>query len=239
MRIGLVGCVKKKGPVAAPAGELYVSPLFVGRRRFVESSCDRWFILSALHGLLDPTELTQPYDQSLVDVSTGERQAWSEEVLGSLDKALGDVTGVVFEIHAGAAYRDFGLIDGLRRRGAEVVVPAAGLSQGQQLAFYNGAAVVPKSTPRLSGTAPTVHASSGYAPLGEWLSARDDRRVAVSFVELERLLGRPLPASAGRHRPWWGNNERSPQAAAWLGAGWRVAAVDLATRKVTFQKSDP
>lgn len=49
----------------------------------------------------------------------------------------------------------------------------------------------------------------------------------LAFVELERILGRPLPASARRHRPWWGNNDRSPQAKAWLGAGRRVGGVDL------------
>ena len=57
MRVGLVGCVKKKGSSPAPAGDLYISPLFIGRRRFVEASCDRWFILSALHGLLDPDQV--------------------------------------------------------------------------------------------------------------------------------------------------------------------------------------
>jgi hypothetical protein len=42
----------------------------------------------------------------------------------------------VFEIHAGADYRDFGLADGLLQRGAVVTVPTLGLSQGRQLAFY-------------------------------------------------------------------------------------------------------
>jgi len=42
MRIGLVGCVKQKALVAAPAAELYVSPLFRARRTDVERSCDRW-----------------------------------------------------------------------------------------------------------------------------------------------------------------------------------------------------
>jgi hypothetical protein len=32
----------------------------------------------------------------------------------------------VFELHAGAAYRDFGVVDGLRQRGATAEVPAAG-----------------------------------------------------------------------------------------------------------------
>jgi hypothetical protein len=52
--------------MAAPAGDLYVSSLFMGRRRFVEASCDRWFILSALHGGVDPDEVIEPYDESLV-----------------------------------------------------------------------------------------------------------------------------------------------------------------------------
>jgi hypothetical protein len=81
VRVGLVGCVKRKGPVAAPAGELYVSPLFAGRRRFVEASCDRWFILSARHGLVDPDEVVEPYDESLVAAGVGERHAWAERVL--------------------------------------------------------------------------------------------------------------------------------------------------------------
>jgi hypothetical protein len=47
MRIGLVGCVKSKRSQAAPARELYSSPLFRGRRDWVERTCDRWFVLSA------------------------------------------------------------------------------------------------------------------------------------------------------------------------------------------------
>ncbi|HWO69164.1 MAG TPA: hypothetical protein VNP94_00195, partial [Actinomycetota bacterium] len=46
MRIGLVGCVKSKRARPAPARDLYTSPLFRGARRFVERSCDRWFVLS-------------------------------------------------------------------------------------------------------------------------------------------------------------------------------------------------
>ena len=179
--------------------------------------------------------MIEPYDVSLVGEGVPQRRRWAERVLAALDAELGDLSGAVFEVHAGAAYRDFGLVDGLRRRGAEVVVPAAGLGQGEQLAFYAGSpkadALAPPRSPR------TVSPSSGYVPLGEWLSGIGERQVVASFVELERRLGRPLPASARKHRPWWGNNDRSPQARAWLGAGWRVAGVDLATGRVTFTTS--
>lgn len=52
MRVGLVGCVKSKRSQAAP--ELYVLPLFRGRRAWVKRTCDCWFVLSAKHGLVEP-----------------------------------------------------------------------------------------------------------------------------------------------------------------------------------------
>jgi hypothetical protein len=53
----------------------------------------------------------------------------------ALDAAEGDLDGVVAEIHAGAEYRDFGLAEGLRRRGCTVEVPTAGMPIGRQLQF--------------------------------------------------------------------------------------------------------
>ena len=58
-----------------------------------------------------------------------------------LQSTINSVTSEVtfFEIHAGSDYRDFGLTDGLLLRGALVVVPTLGLTQGRQLAFYANA----------------------------------------------------------------------------------------------------
>lgn len=136
MRIGLVGCVKAKRAVAAPAADLYVSPLFLGRRQFVEHTCDRWYVLSALHGLVHPQQVLQPYDVTLTTMPSSRRRAWTTTVLEQISAEVGDVAGLTFEVHAGAAYRDFGLVAGLQRAGAVVEVPAAGLRQGEQLAFY-------------------------------------------------------------------------------------------------------
>jgi hypothetical protein len=135
-RIGLVGCVKSKLDRSAPARDLYTSPLFQGRRRFVENSCDRWFVLSAKYGLVDPDKVLQPYDRTLKQVGRAERRRWSAAVVSGLELELGAFRTVVFEIHAGDDYRKFGLEDGIRGRGGQVVVPTHGLSLGQQLAFY-------------------------------------------------------------------------------------------------------
>ena len=113
--------------------------MFRGRCAYVERTCDRWFILSAKHGLLDPDEVVEPYDVALKDASTLQRRAWSDSVLDALQAKLGELKGVHVEIHAGSPYRDFGLVDGLRVQGAEVENPTQGLSQGGQLAFYKAA----------------------------------------------------------------------------------------------------
>lgn len=131
-----MGCVKAKRTTASPAEDLYVSTLFTGRRGYVERTCDRWFVLSAKHGLLEPTALVDPYDETLKTKGRLERRRWSESVLEQIVTALGDVAGSTFEIHAGAEYRNHGLTAGLRARGALVEVPAEGLRIGEQLAFY-------------------------------------------------------------------------------------------------------
>ena len=136
-RIGLVGCVKSKRDRPTSARDLYTSPLFRGRRSYVERTCDRWFVLSAKHGLVDPDTVLEPYDQTLKMAGTAERQQWSAAVLKALNLQLGSFSSTVFEIHAGDGYRAFGLEDGIRELGGQVTVPTDGLSLGQQLAFYS------------------------------------------------------------------------------------------------------
>lgn len=136
LRIGLVGCVKTKGPRAVAAADLYRSALFLGRRRAVEATCDRWFILSAKHGLVDPVRRLGPYDVTLNRMSVAQRRRWADGVLDGLEQELGNLRRCLFEVHAGAAYADWGLVEGLLDRGARVIRPTEGLSLGAQLAFY-------------------------------------------------------------------------------------------------------
>jgi hypothetical protein len=113
-----------------------VSPLFRGRRRFVERSCDQWFVLSALHGVIEPAQVVAPYDKTLKDAGRDERRRWSAAVLGDLKRRLHPVGVHIFEIHAGADYFAWGLVDGLKAAGATVLIPTQGLGVGKQLAFY-------------------------------------------------------------------------------------------------------
>jgi hypothetical protein len=78
--------------------------------------------------------------------------------------------------------------------------------------------------------------TSRYDPLKRYLAECTDSVIHLSFGEIERIIGGPLPASARRHRPWWAN-ERSGShvhASAWMGAGRRTTNVDLTTAAVDF-----
>ena len=135
-RLGLVGCVSEKRTTAAPAEDLYTSTLFRGRRAFAGRTCDDWYILSAKHGLVARSTVLEPYDLALTSKGRKDKRVWATAVLAELDDRLGSLVDITFEIHAGADYFAFGLVEGLERRGATVVIPTQGLRVGEQLRFY-------------------------------------------------------------------------------------------------------
>jgi hypothetical protein len=118
----LVGCVKTKREGVHPARELYTSPLWRSRRRYAEAQSSSWYILSALHGLLDPDVPVACYEQAMTDLSEAERHQWGQRVVAALEDQLGTLSGRAIEIHAGGAYRR-AIEPLLRMRGAIVAAP--------------------------------------------------------------------------------------------------------------------
>jgi hypothetical protein len=135
--IVLVGCVKKKREGQHRAEYLYVSTLFADRASYARSTGKPWFVLSSEYGLLAPDEIIDTYDVALKSLTTKERRVWSQRVLEQIDQKIGAVHGKIVEIHAGNAYRDYGVAQGLVARGAKVSVPLEHLRQGEQLAWYS------------------------------------------------------------------------------------------------------
>jgi cytoplasmic iron level regulating protein YaaA (DUF328/UPF0246 family) len=129
-RVALVSCVKKKRASAAPASELYQSALFRGLRRYAELHADTWYVLSAEHGLLRPTEVIEPYERTLNKMKKADRIAWAERVQKQLLEVL--PAGAEVIVLAGARYRE-DIEPFLRQRGFLVTVPLEGLRVGQQL----------------------------------------------------------------------------------------------------------
>lgn len=125
-----------------PARDLYSSRLFLARRRYVEQTCDVWYILSAAHGLLHPDQVVMPYDRTLIGATRAAKEKWVGRLLWQLDQAWTNWWDTTVEIHAGAAYRSFGLMEGLYDRGAHVSVPVEHLSGGAQLAYYSAERVI-------------------------------------------------------------------------------------------------
>lgn len=101
-----------------------------------KGSCSEWWVLSALHGLVHPDEVLEPYDVTLSKAGVATCKEWSRRVLASVDERVWPCTGDVVEVHAGSRYWDYGLAEGLKKRGVEVVIPTFGMTLGQQLAFY-------------------------------------------------------------------------------------------------------
>ena len=83
---------------------------------------------------------------------------------------------------------------------------------------------------------PAKPAGGKYSPLREHLSGAAGTRVRMTFKAVEDLVGR-LPESAYRHRAWWGNNDGTAAAKAWLSAGWRVESVNQAAGEVVFTRA--
>ena len=136
-RLVLVGCVKSKVGHAAPAKDLYDSPLWRKRRRYAEATGMPWAILSAEHGMIDPETILEPYDRYLGKESTLFRRRWSEDVSRQVLVRLNELRLSAVEIHAGAAYVDNGLAVRLNAQGVDVALPLKGLLIGQQLGWYS------------------------------------------------------------------------------------------------------
>lgn len=129
MRIGLVSCGKEKLTSAAPARDMYQGDLFKKARRYAEANYDKWFILSAKYGLLDPDQVIEPYDKTLNGMKKKERAAWTMDVVEQL-AAVTDKEKDLFFLHAGRNYRD------IRFFLKNWSIPLMGLGIGQQKAWY-------------------------------------------------------------------------------------------------------
>lgn len=127
--VHLVACVGQKLPQPARADNLYQSDWFRKARAYVTAQGGRWFILSALHGLVPPSRLIEPYNVTLGDMTAAERRAWGERVSAQLVEQIGPRTPVV--ILAGRLYRDPIANWG----GSRATVPMEGLGIGQQKAW--------------------------------------------------------------------------------------------------------
>ncbi|MXW92149.1 MAG: hypothetical protein F4114_13315 [Rhodospirillaceae bacterium] len=131
----MVSCVSVKRSAAAPARDLYVSTWFQKARACIKALGCPWYILSAKHGLLDPSATIDPYDETLKAMPVDRRRTWARGVIEDLAPRLTRVDSVT--LFAGMTYREF-LEPELRGQGLQIHVPMQGMRIGEQLSWLSG-----------------------------------------------------------------------------------------------------
>ncbi|WP_330630518.1 DUF6884 domain-containing protein [Halocatena halophila] len=140
MEIGLVSCTKHKRDRSARPKDLYdESALFRKARQFAMANHEAWYILSAKHGLLEPTgDRIEPYDETLTGAPIQRKRNWAQTVFTQLCEigVLTHESRLVF--HTGRDYYDE-LIPLLNETDTAITIetPTAGLRYGETLAWYN------------------------------------------------------------------------------------------------------
>ena len=82
----LVACCGPKVAEKVRAADLYISALFKKARIYAERR-GPWFILSALHGLVNPDDLIAPYDLTLKKMPAQKRREWGLKVREQMERA--------------------------------------------------------------------------------------------------------------------------------------------------------
>lgn len=145
--IGLVGCASTKLRRPAPARDLYTSALFKKASAHAEATCERWFILSAKHGLVRPDDVLEPYDVKLGRSTPRHPETdgpliheWARRVRDQLALELRDLDSPSLLVLAGEQYRTI-----LYPHSPwPFTVPMKGLGLGEQLSWLNKQALAPQ-----------------------------------------------------------------------------------------------
>lgn len=125
MKLGIVSCCVTKGRFRAPAQDLYRSRTFKLRRLHTEQTCDRWLILSSLHGIIEPTVMLDPYEDWIRGKSMTRRKSFQQNALRHILR----YSASQVLIHAGREYYKPVLECGLVAAGIEVLIPTRGMNQ--------------------------------------------------------------------------------------------------------------
>jgi hypothetical protein len=144
MTIYCISCVSRKQAGAHPARDLYTSDWFRKARAVVEAQLkpgDKVFILSALYGAVEWSEVIETYDARLTDKNGDYLRRWHTEVARTLKQALPPETaetirvGVDIVVYAGERYRSIwpALLGCWTEIPLRLNVPLEGLGIGQQV----------------------------------------------------------------------------------------------------------
>jgi len=129
MKVLLIACGATKLDHPAPAADLYTGSLTRAAIRHARAQSSPWYIVSALHGLVEPAQVLDPYNVSIADLDRDYRPIWARQVAGRLALLHPDCD--VVEAHLGAVY-----LRALRPFLPRVEDSLVGLGIGHRLRWY-------------------------------------------------------------------------------------------------------
>jgi len=127
----LISCSKTKLATKAQARELYTGQLFKKAVAWAERHGYPWFIISALYGFVTPDQELQPYNFTLQELRTRERESWAHRAIAG-DLAKYASTGSHAFLIMPELYRRH-IQTTLRERGITYQNPVEGMAIGQQM----------------------------------------------------------------------------------------------------------
>lgn len=133
----VVGCGRKKLPIAAPARNLYISDRF---RKSMALMCDLaapFVILSAKHGVVEPDRVLEPYDLDVSALSDADQRSWAEQAIDQLAHHAKGRTVSVLAI--GAYARPLLEANRARPQALEIVFPWLELEAPDRLVWLHEA----------------------------------------------------------------------------------------------------
>lgn len=129
IQVILIACSASKLDNDATAKDLYTGQLFKKSKAYAEKTGEPYFILSAVHGLLEPTKVIGPYNYTLKKQRLKEREAWASRVVDSIVWHVPQGSTII--LLAGSDYAD-PIESKLKLKGFKIDRPLKGLGIGQQ-----------------------------------------------------------------------------------------------------------
>lgn len=103
MKIALISCCKQKREELCMAKDIYISPLFKYSLKYIiQHNYDKYYILSAKYGLLQPDIYIEPYDNSLISMPKNDRVRWGISVSNDIYRLIKE--GSTIDIYGGKLY---------------------------------------------------------------------------------------------------------------------------------------
>ena len=75
-----------------------------------------------------------------------------------------------------------------------------------------------------------------YQPFEKYLLESEEKKIILTYIEIEKIIKEKLPESSYKYKEWW-SNSRHNNGAIWLDNNYKVIDVELG-KNIKFEKKD-